>query len=82
MPHKKSTYALQRRDAARIVSQSALKDPSIRESINMLTPGRIALFLQNRFGRFELDVINSYDVGEVLTDSIGGGTLQRVDTPK
>ena len=44
-----------------------------------MTPGRIALFLQNRFGRFELDVINSYDVAEVLSDSLGRGTLQRVE---
>ena len=37
------------------------------------------MFLQNRFGRFELDVVNSYDVGEVLSDSLGRGTLQKVD---
>jgi hypothetical protein len=79
MPHKKSTYAIQRREAARIVSQAAIKDPSIRETINVLTPGRIAVFLQNRFDRFELGVINRYNVGEVLSDSIGRGTLQRVE---
>ena len=79
MPHRRSSYSIQRREAARIVSQAAVKDPSVRESVNVLTPGRIALVLQNRFGRFELDVINQYDVGEILSDSLGRGTLQKVD---
>jgi hypothetical protein len=79
MPHKRSSIRIQRREAARIVSQAAIRDPSIQESTNTLTPGRIALILQNRFGRFELDVINRYDLAEVLSDSIGRGTLQRVE---
>lgn len=79
MPHRKSTYLIQRRESARIVSQAAIRDPGIQESINLLTKGRIAVILQNRFGRFELEVVNSYDVGEVLSDSLGRGTLQKVD---
>ena len=78
MPHRRTSYIIQRREAARIVSQAAIRDPSIQESMNSLTR-TIAQILQNRFGRFELDVINRYDVGEVLSDSIGRGTLQRVE---
>jgi hypothetical protein len=79
MPHRRSSYSIQRREAARIVSQAAIKDPSIRESVNILTVGKIALILQKRFGRFELGVVNQYDVGEVLSDSVGRGTLQKVE---
>jgi hypothetical protein len=79
LPHRRTNYNIQRREAARIVSQTAVKDPAIRESINVLTSGRIAQILQNHFGTFDLRVINSYDVGEVLSDSLGRGTLQRID---
>jgi hypothetical protein len=79
MPHRRTSYSIQRHEAARIVSQAAVKDPSVRESINVLTSGRIAQILQNHFGTFDLRVINSYDVGEVLSDSLGRGTLQKVD---
>lgn len=79
MPHRKSNYLVQLREAARIVSQAAVKDSRVLESINVLTSSRIAQFLQNRFGTFDLQVINSYDIGEVLSDSLGRGTLQRVD---
>ena len=70
MPHRKSTYLIQRREAARIVSQAAVRDLGIQESVNILSKGRIAVILQNRFSRFDLEVINSYDVGEVLSDSL------------
>ena len=66
MPHKRTSYSIQCREAARIVSQAAVKDTEVRESINILSSGRIAKILQNRFGTFDLQVINSYDVGEVL----------------
>jgi alkaline phosphatase len=70
MPHKKAHTTYRDCEAARIVNQAAVKDSSIKEAINVLMPGRIAVFLQNRFGRFELEVINRYDVGEVLSNSI------------
>lgn len=79
MPYRRSSYSIQRREASRIVSQAAIKDPALQESVNILTKGRIAVILQNRFGTFDLRVINSYDVGEVLSDSLGRGTLQKVD---
>jgi hypothetical protein len=74
---RRSDRASQRREAARIVSQAALRDPALAESINRLTPGEVALRLQNRFGTFDTFIVNSYDKGEVLSDSLGRGTLQR-----
>jgi len=79
MPHRRTTYSIQRREAARIISQAAIRDPSIKESVNVLTSGRIAQILQTRFGTFDLRVINRYHLGEVLSDSKGTGTLQRVE---
>jgi len=79
MPHRRSSYNIQRREAAHIVSQAAVKDPAVRESINILSSGRIAQILQNRFGTFDLQVINRYDIGEVLSDSKGRGTLQQME---
>jgi hypothetical protein len=39
MHHRRAGISIQRREAARIISQAAVKDPSIRESVNVLTPG-------------------------------------------
>jgi hypothetical protein len=86
MPHRRSQIARsrrvdranQRREAARIVSQSALRDPELAESINRLTPGAIALRLQKKFGTFDNYLVNTYDKGEVLSDSLGRGTLQQI----
>jgi len=80
LPHRRSSYSIQRREAARLVSHAAIRDKDIQESVNSLTPGKVALFLQNQFGRFELQVVNSYDMGEVLSDSVGRGTLQRKES--
>jgi len=77
LPHRRTSYHIQRREAARIVGHAAVRDPALKESVNLLTPGRVALILQNRFGTFDLRVINSIDLGEVLSDSLGRGTLQR-----
>jgi len=75
---KRSFRALQHQEAVRIVSQAALRDPALAESINRLTPGEVALGLQNRFGTFDTFIVNNYDKGEVLSDSLGRGTLQRI----
>ena len=77
----RSDRASQRREAARIVSQAALRDPALAESINRLNPGEVALGLQNRLGTFDTFIVNSDDKGEVLSDSLGRGTLQQVGAP-
>jgi hypothetical protein len=78
---RRSDHVTQRREAARIVSQAALRDPALSESINRLKPGEIALRLQNRFGTFDNHIVNTYDQGEVLSDSLGRGSLQQVGVP-
>ena len=76
--HRRGRKANQRREAARIVSRHAYKDPELREAVNRLTPGRIALSLQNKYGRFDTHVCDNYDLGEILSDPYGQGTLQQV----
>ena len=86
MPHKKSRAAkdhisdraAQRREAARIVSLHAIRDLQVKESINILTPGQVAVHLQAKLGTFDVDIINSFDQGEVLSDMYRRGTLQQL----
>jgi hypothetical protein len=78
--HRRGRKAHQRREAARIVSRHAYKDPKLREAVNRLTPGQIALNLQNMFGTFDAYVCDRYDRGEVLSDPYGRGTLQQMGT--
>jgi len=75
---KNSARHNQRREAARIVSQAAVRDLLIKESINTLNSGQIAAYLQTCTGTFDALICNSYDRGEVLSDSLGRGTLQQV----
>jgi len=75
---RRSDVEAQRREAARIVRQHAIRDLQIKESINILNCGEVAVKLERRFGTFDVDVINSYDRGEVLSDMYRRGTLQRL----
>ena len=76
--HVRKFKAKQRREARHIVSIQGYKDPEVRELVNRLSPGMIALSLQNRFGTFDTHVCDNYDLGEVLSDYYGEGTLQQV----
>ena len=86
MPHKKSREARARisdratqfREAARIASQHAIRDLQVKESINILTPGQIAVKLEKRLGTFDVDVINSFEMGEVLSNMQRTGSLQQL----
>jgi len=77
--HRRRRKANQRREAARIVSRHAYKDPELREAVNRLTPGLLAVKLQKKYGTFDTHVCDSYDKGEVLSDPYGRGTLQQVE---
>ena len=77
--HRRGKKANQRREAARIVSRHAYKDPELYEAVNRLTPGLLAAKLQKKFGTFDTHVCDSYDRGEVLSDPYGRGTLQLVE---
>ena len=86
MPHKKSRSAKQRisdrakqrREANRIVSQHALRDLQIKESINLLMPEEIAYHLTNALGTYDPQVATSFERGEVLSDMYCRGSLQRL----
>ena len=86
MPHKKSRSAkqrisdraIQRREAARIVSQHALRDLQIKETINLLTPPELAYALTNALGTYDPEVAASFERGEVLSDMYCRGSLQRL----
>jgi len=86
MPHRKSDRMIakrrsrinQRREASRIVSRHAYKDPELREAVNRLTPGLLAIKLQKKYGTFDTHICDNYDKGEVLSDPYGRGTLQQI----
>jgi len=86
MPHKKSRAAkarisdraTQRREAARIASQHAVRDLELKESINVLTPGEIAYHLTNRLGAYDASIAGRFEVGEVLSNMQRTGTLQQL----
>ena len=88
MPHRKSDRMIakrrsrinQRREASRIVSRHAYKDPILREAVNRLTPGLLAVKLQKKYGTFDAYICDNYDKGEVLSDPYGRGTLQQIGT--
>jgi len=68
---------LQRREAKRIVQRFAFQDVKISESINMLTPERLAAELGLMFPEgVTYSFAARYDQGEVLTDSRGRGSIQ------
>ena len=75
---KRSSRAIQRREASRIVSQHAIRDLQIKESINILDPMKIEIHLFNRLGSADPVVAMGYDMGEVLSDSYARGSLQRI----
>jgi hypothetical protein len=74
----RSDHATQQREAARIASEHAVRDLQVKESINRLTPGEIAVKLTKKLGTFDVDVINRFDKGEVLSDMYRRGTLQQL----
>lgn len=77
--HRRGRKANQRLEAARIVSRHAYKDTILREAVNRLTPGLLAVKLQKKYGTFDAYICDSYDKGEVLSDPYGRGTLQQVE---
>jgi hypothetical protein len=76
---KRSDYATQRREAARIVSQHALRDLQVKETINLLTPPELAYALSNVLGTYDPEVAASFERGEVLSNAYAEGSLQRLD---
>ncbi len=94
MPHKRTDRgrAHQRelkeehnewKEASRFVSLNSYDDPwdEHGEEVNRVTPGQIYAHLQQFIRLPDLDVVNSFDQGEVLSGGLSernSGTLQRM----
>lgn len=81
---RRSQRAREKRLARRIVQDHAWLDREVGERINILTSEQISILTQKRgdwLGR-SVHVGQEYDKGEVLTDPLGRGSLQRVPIPK
>jgi hypothetical protein len=61
------------------VSQHAVRDLQIKESINVLHPAEIAYLLTNSLGNYDAWVVGRFDVGEVLSDAYARGTQQKLE---
>ena len=89
MPHKRSLEAEQRRnqrslekqEAKKLVLKSAFLDRERGETVNLLSSAQVNTLLLETFQGSLLTVDSRYEKGEVLTDSRGSGSLQRVRTP-
>ena len=87
MPHRRSRSSkkrrtdlfAQKRQAARIVSQHAIRDLQVKESINLLSQGEIAYHIINQLGTYDLEVVTCFERGEVLRDMHRTGSLQRIE---
>jgi len=75
MRHKRSEASKQKRFIKRLVLQCAFQDKQRSETINILSPKSIA-FSANQAFDYVLSGLTNYEVGEVLADSRGTGSLQ------
>lgn len=75
MVHKQSEANLQRKTARRYVLEHAFQDRIIAEDVNLADSTAITAHLQEKFSLVVCSATN-YDVGEVVVDSRGQGSLQ------
>lgn len=61
------------------VAGCAYVDPLINESICYVGERQIAGFLRSRFGAVDYRVVELFTRGEVLSDTRGEGSLQKVE---
>lgn len=81
---RRSQRAREKRLARRIVQEHAWLDREVGERINILSSDQISILTEKRgnwLGR-GVHVGREYDKGEVLTDTLGRGSLQKVPVPK
>lgn len=82
MPHKRSREARIRRATARIVSKNSHRDRRKSESVNTLTPGQVLHELINNLTKYRITELlehsEMFDRGEVIADSRGTGSQQKV----
>ncbi len=82
MVHKRSQYYRQRKYISRVVSKAAHRDNRKSESINVLTEADLYDALAEEFGVPHPAVIRSYDRGEIIADSRGQGSHDRLPKQK
>jgi len=63
-----------------LVSRTAFVDVKKAESVNVLSQAEIYDALSRRFRRVHRTIIHNYDEAEVVSDSRGEGTLQKVES--
>jgi hypothetical protein len=75
MRHKRSEVSKQRRFIKRLVLQCAFQDRQRSETVNILSRDAIAASASQAFD-YVLSGLTNYELGEVLVDSRGTGSLQ------
>ncbi len=78
MVHRRSPYAQSLREAERVVSDGAYFDKALFESVNRLDGAAIVAEVTRRLGFCHPDVARRFLCGEVLDDSRGRGSTQRI----
>jgi hypothetical protein len=79
MPHARSSVAVQRRIAARIVGAAAHFDRETKERVNTLSQGELIVAVVKQVGDCAVVTFSKYERGEVLTNGQGTGTQQYPD---
>lgn len=73
-------YVHQRKILSWVISEEAFKDRIRAEAVNRLTEADCYNLLMDKFGegKFYMGLCKTYELGEVLSDSVGRGTLQQL----
>lgn len=75
MRHKRSEASQQRRFIKRLVMECAFQDRQRSETVNILSREAIAASVSQAFD-YVLSGLTNYELGEVLADNRGTGSLQ------
>lgn len=76
--HRRSVEAQQRRYVNRLVSTSSYKDYDKQENINIYTSEQLEQRLVDKFGDVRTGIHLQFQRGEIISDSRGTGSLQRM----
>lgn len=82
MPHRRSEYSRSLREAEKVVAEGAYFDRGLFESVNRLNGADVVAEVVKRLGFCHPDVARRYLRGEVLDDSRGRGSTQRIVVPR
>ncbi len=74
---RRSPEAQQRRMVNSIISRESHKDPQLQEAINVTIAADLYDALAYKFGNVMTSVLSLFEMGEVLIDGRGQGSMQR-----